>query len=85
MKNSILHQTYARYEKNIKNQNCSFLKNSQTSSWIFFDKRYLFINSSKTLIWKLKIQFSRQSIEDAEKSCETKLFISKRSTTICLI
>ena len=42
MHNSILHQIYARYEKNIGKDNCWLQKDLQISSWLLFHESYIF-------------------------------------------
>ena len=43
MKNFILHQIYARYEKNVTWENCSFQKDLQITLWLFF-RNIIFYN-----------------------------------------
>ena len=42
MKNSILHQIYARYEKNVKEENRSFKKDLQVIYRVFLHKSNIF-------------------------------------------
>ena len=42
MKNSILHQIYARHEKNVIKKNCSLEKDLKINFRLFFHKNYIF-------------------------------------------
>ena len=81
MKNYILHQIYAKYKTNVENENCSFQKDLQINFY-FFIRVISFNLRIKNVFMKLKNSFVCQNIQGTERIKETKLFTSKRSTTL---
>ena len=84
MKDSTLHQIYARCEKNVRRETCSF-EDLQISFWLVFHNSDIFsFIHKKRFNEKQKFNFLAEIYEIRKKSYETKLFISKRSTTLAL-
>ena len=68
MKNSIMHQIYARYEKNVKKENCLFQKDLQISFRLFSYKSYIFsFNHQKQFYENQKFNFPAKIYEIRKK------------------
>ena len=83
LKNSIFLPKYMRYGKNVENEICLFQKHLQIKLGLFFHKNYTFsFIYLKCVCENQKFKFPAKIYGIRIKCQGTKMFISKRSTTL---